>query len=178
MNLSDIFKQFRNIRPDAGYAEKSKRVILASPQESPSAVRGWGFALRGQGLMVFLHSLETGVALVLAGFFILLATGSFSGNKYLAPVQYSVIDPNGLHAEAQAIDIQIQLASLDYSVVTSTSESTTALSAGNITAAARALAIKGTGTASTPSATSTAGVSSSTAPVAISVDQTLKALSQ
>ncbi len=87
MNLSDIFKQFKSIKPDAAYAEKSKRVILASPQESPAA-RDWKAALGGRGVMVFLHSLETGVALVLAGFFIVLATGGFSGNKYLAPLQY------------------------------------------------------------------------------------------
>ncbi|MDR3582167.1 MAG: hypothetical protein P4L67_02740 [Candidatus Pacebacteria bacterium] len=165
MNLSDIFKQFKNIVPDAGYTEKSRRAILASPQT---------MAIRERGIMIFLRSLETGVALVLAGFFILLATGSLSGGKYLAPVQYSVIDPNGLHAEAQAIDIQIQLANLDYSTVTSTSESTTATA----TAAVRALIIKGTGTATTSTATSTGADASSTAPAPLSVDQALQALTQ
>jgi hypothetical protein len=177
MKISDILKQFKNIRPDAEYAEKSKRAVLATPQESFAREKGWKFILRGQGVMVLLHSLETGAALVLAGFFILLATGSFSGNKYLAPVQYSVIDPNGLHAEAQAIDIQIQLANLDYSVVASTSESTSAMTAGNIKASARALTIKGTGTASNPTSTAV-GDASTTAPVALSVDQALQALSQ
>jgi hypothetical protein len=169
MKISDILKQFKNIQPDTEYAEKSKRALLAAPQT---------MAVRERGIMLFLHSLETSAALVLAGFFILLATGSFSGNKYLTPVQYSVIDPNGLHAEAQAIDIQIQLANLDYSVVASTSESTTATTAGTARAMARALTIKGTGTASSPSSTIAAGDASTTAPMPLSVDQALQALSQ
>jgi hypothetical protein len=169
MKISDILKQFKNIQPDAEYAEKSKRAVLAAPQT---------MAVRDRGIMIFLHSLETGAALVLAGFFILLATGSFSGNKYLAPVQYSVIDPNGLHAEAQAIDIQIQLANLDYSAVASTSESTTATAAGTARAMMSALAIKGTGSASNPSSTIAAGDASTTAPTPLSVDQALQALSQ
>jgi hypothetical protein len=169
MKISDILKQFKNIQPDAEYAEKSKRAVLAAPQS---------LAVRERGIMIFFRSLETSAALVLAGFFILLATGSFSGAKYLAPVQYSVIDPNGLHAEAQAIDIQIQLANLDYSVVASTSESTSAMTAGNIKASVRALTIKGTGTASNPSSTIVAGDASTTAPIPLSVDQALQALSQ
>lgn len=170
MNLSDILKQFKNIVPEDGYAEKSKRAILAAPQ---------AMAVRDRGIMIFLRSLETGVALVFAGFFILLATGSFSGTKYLAPVQYSVIDPNGLHAEAQAIDIQIQLANLEYSAVASTSESTTATAAGNTKAMMRALTLKGTGKANVSAASSTgANASSTPAPAPLSVDQALQALSQ
>lgn len=166
MKISEILKQFKTITPDAEYAEKSKRAVLAAPQS---------FAVRDRGIMIFLRFLETGAALALGGFFILLATGSFSGSKYLAPVQYSVIDPNGLHAEAQAIDIQIQLANLDYAVA-STSESTTATVTGNAKAMVRALTVKGSGTA-VSSATSTASAST-TVPSTLSVDESLKALSQ
>lgn len=172
MKITELFSQFRRIDPDPHYSEKSKRVVLASPRET--------VPVRERGVMVFLRALETGVALVLAGFFILLATGSFSGNKYLAPVQYAVIDPSGLQAEAQAIDIQIQLANLDYSEVTSTASQSTTPTAS---AAMHPLMASGIGTASSTSgaaASSTAsGTASSTASsTSLSVDQALQALSQ
>lgn len=173
MKISEIFSQFKNIKPDPLYAEKSKRVVLASPQ-TPANVRE-------RGIMVFLRALETGVALVLAGFFIMLATGTFNGSP-LAPVQYSVIDPNGLHAEAQAIDIQIQLANLDYSEVppAASGATTTVLPAAAI-AAFRAAGV-GAATSSPSSSASAAASSSATSTSAtstdLSVDQALQALSQ
>lgn len=167
MKLSEIFSQFKRIEPDPQYSEKSKRAILAYPQ--PAAAVG------ERGMMVFFRALETGVALVLAGFFIVLATGGLSGTK-LEPVQYAVIDPNGLQAEAQAIDIHIQLANLEYSEVTSTATGSTT---PGMRAAARAFTAAGTGTASTSTASSSAsGNASSTASTTLSVDEALQALSQ
>lgn len=172
MKISELFSQFKSINPDPHYSEKSKRVVLAFPRETTP--------IRERGVMVFLRALETGVALVLAGFFILLATGSFSGNKYLAPVQYAVIDPSGLQAEAQAIDIQIQLANLDYSEVTSTvAQSTTP----TVSAVMRPLMTAGIGMASstfggTASSTAIGTASSTASSTSLTVDQALQALSQ
>ncbi len=172
MKISELFSQFKRINPDPQYSEKSKRMVLSSLRET--------MPVRERGVMVFLRALETGAALVLAGFFILLATGGFSGNKYLAPVQYAVIDPSGLQAEAQAIDIQIRLANLDYSEVTSTAAQSTT---PTISAVMRPLMAAGLGTASSTSggtASSTSGgtASSTASSTPLTVDQALQALSQ
>jgi hypothetical protein len=172
MNLFETIKQFKAIAPDPGFVEKSKRMILVSPQKAEPS-----FGMRG--VLIFLHTMETGAALVLVGFFILLVTGSFSGTQYLAPVQYSVIDPGGLHAEADAIDMQIQLANISYAEVTSTAESTTAMT-GVAGATARLAALKGaTLAAGTGGATGVGtGTASSTDSSTLSVDQALEQLSQ
>jgi len=170
MNIFDTIAQFKNVRPDPQNAERSKRAILAMPQTAA--------APRRTGVMVFLRSLETGIALVLAGFFILLATGSFPSVKDLAPVQYSVIDPVGIHAEAQAIDIQIQLADLNYTEVNAIADSTTSVAAGNA-AAAISRAIMNLGAATSSAAVPGAAASSSSpSSTAVSVDQALQILSQ
>jgi len=173
MNLFEEIKQLRTIEPDPGFVEKSKRMVLMSPQKEESS-------LGMRGIFVFLHTMETGAALVLVGFFILLVTGSFSGTKYLAPVQYSVIDPGGLHAEADAIDMQIQLADISYAEVTSTAESTTAMT-GVAGVGTRLVALKGTKQAATIASalgSGSAGSASSTGTSTLSVDEALKQLSQ
>ncbi len=167
MKLSDLISEFKRIEPDPQFSEHSKRAVLATVQAP--------FAVRERGITIFFRALEAGVALVLAGFFIIIATGGLSGTT-LDPVHYAVIDPSGLQAEAQAIDIQIQLANLDYSVVTSTSAQSTTPEAATV---AHALMIAGVGSASTSTASSTAegGTgASSTASTSLSVDEALQAL--
>ena len=119
MKLSDVFKQFKNIQPDADFSRRSRTEILLSPQNERRTMRG---------VFAFLHVIETGAAVALVGFFILILTGSFSPTRSIAPIQYAVIDPAGLHAEAQAIDMQIQLADIVYPQVTSTAVATPAVS--------------------------------------------------
>jgi hypothetical protein len=170
MNIFDIFKQFKTIKPDPQFSEKSKRIILASPQNAPS---------KTGSIFVFLHAIETGAAFVLVGFFVLLMTGAFSGVKYLAPVQYSVIDPAGLHAEADAIDMQIQLANVTYLEVTSTAESTTP-SASSPEVALRSIIANTTGGSATTTTSTllTDDEGSSTSSSSISIDEALQKLSQ
>jgi len=174
MKLSDILKQFKNIEPDAQFSQRSKREILLSPQSSPLTVRG---------VFAFLHVIETGAAVALGGFFILILTGSFSPTSSIAPIQYSVIDPQGLHAEAQAIDMQIQLADVEYPQVTSTAALATNPAVASSLTRAIAVAL-GTHATSSVSASSTgdaggaASVSTSTSSTApLSVDQALQQLS-
>jgi hypothetical protein len=173
MKLSDLLKQFKNIEPDAQFSQRSKREILLSPQAGHRTMRG---------VFAFLHIIETGAAVALAGFFILILTGSFSPTRSIAPIQYSVIDPQGLQAEAQAIDMQIQLADIQYPQVTST-----AAASGESTAASPAELTKvfaaalGAPASSTAASSSAAGAStstaSSTASTTLSVDQALQQLS-
>jgi hypothetical protein len=164
MKLSDLLKQFKNIEPDAQFSERSKREILLSPQAERRTIRG---------VFAFLHVLETGAAVALAGFFILILTGSFSPVS-IAPIQYSVIDPRGLQAEAQAIDMQIQLADIQYSQVTSTAGAAAVSPAALTKVFAAALGTQSTSSLSAPAASTTA---SSTPSSSLSVDEALQQLS-
>jgi hypothetical protein len=171
MKLFDILKQFKSIEPDAQVAQRSRTEILLSPHSKQTGMRG---------VFAFLHVLETGAAVVLAGFFILILTGGFSGAHSIAPIQYSVIDPNGLHAEAQAIDMQIQLANVDYPQVTAATAAPVALPAATRAAFSRAAVMQPSTSSSTP--TSSIDIASDTATStpssSITIDQALQTLSQ
>ena len=184
MNLFETLKQFKNITPDPVNKEKSKRGILATmPQEPLNAWR------------IIAHIFETGIAVALAVFFILIITGQFSSNPYVSPVQFSVINPETLHAEAQAVDIQIQLAQVAYEESTTTpaivSETTpqTASASGASVAdrsgfASAALRATGAASSSVVGSTSVGGQSASSTSAStastttVSVDQALKELSE
>lgn len=164
MKLFDILSQFKNIEPDPRFSERSKREILLSPPPPRRTVRG---------VMVFLHALETGAAVALAGFFLLILTNSFSPTRSIAPIQYSVIDPQGLHAEAQAIDMQIQLADVEYSQVTSTAMAQSTAPAALTNAFGNALTAQTTSSSAAAPETSTSTATSTT----LSIDQALEQLS-
>jgi hypothetical protein len=163
MNLLETLKQFKRIEPDRGYTERSKRTIIAMHRPAPRPTSVFVMALR-----VF----ETGAAVVLAGFFILLITGNLS-NSPLAPVQYSVIDPNSLRAEAQAIDMQIELANVTYPQSPSTAESTAPV---GTPATSQNLANAITAATSSPAAAT--GTATSTASSTLSIDQALQELAK
>ena len=159
MNLFELLKQFKTIEPDPVYKDQSKRAIFAARELVDWSPR-----------KTILRIIETGVAFALAGFFIFIIAGGFSGSS-LAPVQYSAIDPQSLRAEAQAIDMQIQLANLNYaeSSAESTPSGAAALAPATIAAPSPLAAA---GTSSTSTATSTSNASST-----VSIDQALEKLS-
>jgi hypothetical protein len=171
MNLPEILKQFKTIEPDPAYKERSKRMILSqTPKES------WSF--RRTILTIF----ETGIAVALSVFFILILTGVFPDNSYVSPAQFSVIDPASLKAEAQAVNIQIQLAQITYEEATATAESTL-VSADTGTSAKPAIApllsetAAATSTPTTDNSTPTSSASS-TPSSTLSIDQALKQLTK
>lgn len=166
MKLFDTLKQFKHIEPDAGAAQRSRTQILLSPQTEPKTMRG---------VFAFLRVVETGAAIALAGFFILIITGSFPATRPIAPIQYAVIDPDGLHAEAQAIKMQIELADVNYPQPTSTPESASAVPTPDALKAAFSKVSAAPSASTTP--TSTAAAASSTASSSISIDQALQKLS-
>jgi hypothetical protein len=174
MKLFDTIKQFKNITPDAEFTQRSRTEILLSPQAGSKTPRG---------VFAFLHILETGAAVALTAFFILIMTASFPLTSpishSIAPIQYSVIDPAGLHAEAQAIDMQIDLADINYPQTTSGAGSTAA-SAIVAQSLSKALAVAPASSASTTPTSSvvTTSASTSTASSSLSVDQALEQLSQ
>jgi hypothetical protein len=170
MKLSDILKQFKNIQPDADFSCRSRAEILLSPQSERRTMRG---------VFAFLHVIETGAAVALVGFFILILTGSFSPTRSIAPIQYAVIDPTGLHAEAQAIDMQIQLANIEYPQVTTTAAATPATSAALTKAFAAVLGISKASSSTAVTSTMDASTSAPTASTTpLSVDQALQQLTQ
>jgi len=164
MNLFETLHQFKKIEPDPAVKETSKRAILATLPLEPA---------RKSVRQILMAAIETGLALGLAGFFILLATGhSFPGSTnapLVSPAQFSVINPSTLRAEAQAVDIQINLAQLSYAE--STTPALPVLKAAPAVSAALGIATSTPATAPTAAATSTP---SST----VSVDAALGELAQ
>jgi hypothetical protein len=165
MQLFEILKQFKRIEPDQAFKEKSKRAVLSYQPRQRVSLR--------RAIMGFF---ETGIALALTGFFILLITGRFSGSSYIAPVQFSVINPQTLHAEAQAVDIQIQLANLSYQESSSTTGnvSTPQIAAAIIAKQPALLLAQASSSATSTSASAATSTPTST----ISVDQALQELSR
>ncbi len=100
MNSQEFIQKLKEILPGREYAENSKRVIFAVEQYPR-----WSF------IGSLTESLGTGVAIVLAGAILIMVMGGFSS---LSPFNLKSLDPAGLKAEAEAIDIQIRLSNLDY----------------------------------------------------------------
>lgn len=100
MNSQEFIKKLKEILPGREYAENSKRAILAVDQYPR-----WSF----WGSLT--ESLSTGAAIVMAGALLILVMGGFSSFN---PFSLHSLDPVGLKAEAEAIDIQIRLSNLDY----------------------------------------------------------------
>jgi hypothetical protein len=171
MELFETLRQFKKITPDEAYREKSKRMILAHTPTEPLAL--WGF--RRTVAAIF----ETGFAVALTVFFILIIVGKFPGQSSVGPVQLSVINPDTLKAEAQAVDIQIQLAQIAYTETTSTAESTPATTAA-IAAKQPALATAAATAASSSDASGESSTSSTESPTSttVSIDQALQELAQ
>jgi len=118
MDLITIFKQLKRIEPDIDYTGRSRATILGSPRGGVAGA--WH---------IVLHSLQFGSAVALVAVLFLLVIGGFSAWKFFSPLKLSSLDPASLRAEAQAVDIQIQLTDVAYrepfpTSTTSTVEST------------------------------------------------------
>lgn len=166
MNLLETLKEFKKITPDSAYKEHSKRVILATDNTAKKVWYSWGIRRTVAAV------LETGVAVALMVFCILVVSGHLT--KTLSPVQFSVINPETLNAEAQAVDIQIQLAQVAYDISTTTAAMPQATAA---IVAKKPLLLAAT-PAQVSDATSTQGSADATQSSSVSIDQALQALSQ
>ncbi len=118
----DIFKSLQNLKaiePEKDFTIKSRSLILGEN-------RGVGVMLWG----IILRNVELGASMALVGLLIFMILGGFSAWNFFAPLQITNLDPSSLKAEAQAIDIQIQLTNLNYAegtaLTTKVSESTVA----------------------------------------------------
>jgi hypothetical protein len=170
MNLFETLKQFKNIKADSSYTEKSRLVVLASPQHEPMGTR-----------FVFGRIFGTAGSIALAGIIVFIVAGGLSISRYFLPVSFQGIDPAALHAEAQAIDMQINLANLNYTESLGASSHSTPISAntpkGTPLPANAPVSTQGIGNAS---ATSTMATGSSSLPATstMSINDVLQKLAQ
>jgi len=119
--MEDIIKQLKklqHIEPDRLFTERS-RAALFGVQKSRGT---WGLILR---------NVELGASFALAGILIITIFGGFSTWRFLSPFKLSNLDTTGLKAEAQAVDVQIELTNLNYDEIINTVnlESTESVSA-------------------------------------------------
>jgi hypothetical protein len=156
MNLFETLQELKKIQPDPIFSENSRRAILASSPLEPVSPR-----------RIFIRSLAAAGSLVLAGALIFVIAGGLSATN-LAP-QFSSIDPTSLHAEAQAIDTQINLLNVNYPYPESTASNELVPAAGTNS---------GSMILSNASSSALAAIASSTPTSTMSVDEILQGLSQ
>ena len=106
MELIELLKKLKHVKAEPAYTRRSRFLILgeAVGLERPSR-HPW---------QLILHSLQFGSAVALAGLLLVLIVGGFSAWRFLSPFQLSSLDPQSLRAEAQEVDIQIQLTNIAY----------------------------------------------------------------
>jgi len=121
MNLLENLKQFKNIHPDPGFSADSRRRVL-------------GGRIRMQD--IFRANVPMAFATLALGLLFV-----FAGTRFFTGGQVAGIDPRSLRAEAQAIDIQIQLTDLKYSSSPNGNETTPA----NISGAKSSLNVESLG---------------------------------
>lgn len=106
MDIHDIFKQLKTLEPDAAYVARSRESILSTKK---LRISGSGFGI----LRIFGEVFKSASAIALTSIAIVVIFGGFSVWQLVKPGLLA-LDPAGLRAEAQAIDIQIQLAGVEY----------------------------------------------------------------
>ncbi|MEK7608844.1 MAG: hypothetical protein AAB495_04670 [Patescibacteria group bacterium] len=106
MEIQEILKQFKTIEPRRAYTEHSRSEILLVRVDNARKKQSGMFRVFGE---IF----QSVSAIVLTSVAIILVFGGFSVWRLIRPGLLA-LDPAGLRAEAQAIDIQIQLAGVEY----------------------------------------------------------------
>lgn len=151
MNSLEILKKLKKISADPMYSERAKMRILNTAQ--PRRISAW---------KIIFESIEVSSAIVLAGGFLVLVLGGFSG---LQMFNVANLNPTSLKAEAEAIDAQIQLTNLNYQDFARQKESTIAIA---LPKAKPSQPSQSSIASETPGATSTP----------LGIDDALKALSE
>lgn len=107
--LNKILKELKAIKPDEGFVQRSRHLILSSPQEK----RGlFNFKLNlFEGV-----KLATAITLASAMLFVFFGGLSYFNVKNLSPVTLSSLNADNLKAEAEKLDFQIQLGQANYNL--------------------------------------------------------------
>lgn len=105
MELIEILKKLKKIEANAEYTRKSRQIIMSQERNV------WPvFSLKHFAVNIF----QSGSAIAMTAMVLLLIFGSFSLWKIFSRGNPIAIELTGLQAEAQAIDIQIQLTNIAY----------------------------------------------------------------
>lgn len=174
--MTDFYKllrELKNIKADPDYTARSRVYFVAGTAEPAFARATADKPARQLSVWQILsRSFQTSSAIVLTGILMLMALGGFSAWQFFSPVKLASLDPAGIRAEAQAIDIQIKLTDLNYAESlnpTLTQETSTVFTAtGNPKPSFQPT--------THPASPQTSAPVSSTEP--LSIDQTLDRLSQ
>ena len=103
-NLLNTIKKFQLLKPDSAYTKRSRETILAPRLRWFNVFGDW-----------VLQKVQTGAAVALAGFCLFIIFAGARIWQPFSPLNATNLDLSNLKAEAQAIDIQINLANLRYS---------------------------------------------------------------
>lgn len=103
--MEQLLTKLKAIEPNKEYQERSRSLILNSPQT------GLYPRLAGQ----FLHTLQFSAAFGMAAIALfLIAGGAASVNRALSPALLSGIDQDSINQEAQKIEFQLQFSQAEY----------------------------------------------------------------
>lgn len=118
--MINLLKQLKRITPDPSFSARSRIELL---MQMPMRI------MRPSVWQLLGESIVSAGALALVGLLLVVAIGGFSAWSFLTPLRIASLDPAGLTAEAEAIDIQIQLTGVGYTDP-ATAESTPAVAGG------------------------------------------------
>lgn len=107
--IHNVFKQLKEIHPDAAYSSMAKRLILAAPRQTKREI----FTAQSMSARPYALSLINTASLVaVVG---LLAIGAYVATTQLSPLLLPGLNQKKIVAEADAINqtISIQLAQLE-----------------------------------------------------------------
>ena len=118
MELIELLKKLKNLKAHPDYTRKSRQLIMSQEKNawpapynlSEARQRRPGFSLKHFAANLF----QSGSAIAMTAMLLFLVFGSFSLWKIFSPANPIAIELTGLQAEAQAIDIQIQLTNIAY----------------------------------------------------------------
>lgn len=108
MNVEHKLSQLKSIRPDPAYALRSRAMILQhTPLPAPVSFR--------RRLVGFVfENLQIGSALALTSIALLVFVSGPEIVQMFSPLHLASVDRGSITAEAEAVDIQIQLTDLAY----------------------------------------------------------------
>ncbi len=171
MKLTDLLTQLKRIEPDANFARDSRGVILQlTPYPAPASwpVRAARFLL---------ENVQIASTLAVTSLAILLFVNGPAIVSTFSPLKFTSVDRSAITAEAEAVDIQIQLTDLAYH------EPTTPTPTVSAAAKASTLTAKKTGTALTTGSTQKTSLEAATSDIETSasdsnIDDILDVLAQ
>ncbi len=164
MEIQEILKKFKQINPDADYTKRSRSFIVQTPfVVAPPITSPW---------RAFMQSLQFGSAIALVGATVILIVGGFSSWRALSPFRIASLDIAALQAEAEAVNMQVELTDINYR------ENNKPLIANSTPASSSAIVAKKTVSSKVSEAAEQMGLSPATSSESISIEEALYKLAE